>query len=97
MDGWVDFPTDPGKFKLPADPPGIDFELLPSKTNTEKTMLYLFAMALLGILGTGMTVELRKPRTCHKAGADALGRESKRPTWMPLSVWRQREGWRSLT
>lgn len=95
MDTWLVFPTDPGKFKLPADPPDTD-SLLP-KERTDKPLFYFFAIVLMGVLGTGMASELKKVRTCHKPAQHGLATGRKRPSWMPSSVWRRRQALRSLT
>lgn len=93
---FITFPQDPGTFKLPADPPNTD-SLLPKTQTNPKTLFYFFALIMLSILGTGMSSELRKARTCHKSYAQGIGSGRKRPTWMPKWVWRRREALSKLT
>lgn len=95
MEMKVLFPPDTGKFKLPADPPALD-SLLPGSIE-QRTTLYLFALAILGILGTGMASELNKARTCHKRGRYGLQVYSKAPNWVLAWVKGRREALRSLT
>lgn len=60
---FVNFPPDPAPFKLPADPPNTNLLLEPPEQGT----LYLFALAILAVLGTGAASEVNKLRTCHKS------------------------------
>lgn len=78
---FIVFPPDPAPFRLPADPPVVEQYHF---YDVFPKLSYTFALLIM-------------LSTCHKACAGALTRVSKRPKWMPSSVWRQREALRNLT
>lgn len=99
----VPFTPDPGTAKLAAVPLTIKYVPEP-----DKKLFYLFAIVMLGLLGTGMTHELNKARTCHKSLRNSEGDANKRGrygllvydksiSWVPSWVRRRWDALRSLT
>lgn len=78
---FVVFPIDPAPFRLPADPP-----IVKQYYFHDVFPKWSYTFALLIMLST-----------CHKSCANALTRVTRKPKWMPSSVWRDREVLRNLT
>lgn len=93
---FVNFPPDPAPFKLPADPPVVK-DYAPQEDWSKRKMFYTFALFLLAILITGSAREIGMLKTYHKVRPHKLRAAHKRPVWMPMWVWRQRNTLSKLT